>query len=208
VRSFWTICNAIFVACFLITGTLQDAFAAKQKICINKKGKMIVKRRCRKTDTTLNLEVLNNLIVLQSQTISQGPAGPKGDKGDQGPKGATGSQGPAGPKGDTGATGATGLQGPQGEQGDPSILGLQLVLADTACDSTTTKSKAAHCPAGHSMVAGSVGITDCFNLPLDGPVALQFSGFNLFNGWYGRARETEAYSGNWKIRVITFCYPD
>ncbi|HEX8086916.1 MAG TPA: hypothetical protein VF529_21710 [Solirubrobacteraceae bacterium] len=82
--------------------------------CVDKRGKVRVKNRCRRGERRIRLVAL---------PAERGPQGPKGDKGDPGPAG------PTGPTGATGATGATGESGTGG--GTTYSAGGGLDLAGT-----------------------------------------------------------------------------
>jgi len=83
-----------------------------------------------------------------------GATGPKGDTGPQGPIGLTGAAGPTGPKGDTGPQGPIGLTGPAGPAGQSPTFSIVRVTNSTPIDVNETKSIAAVCPVGKSLVGG------------------------------------------------------
>lgn len=83
-----------------------------------------------------------------------GATGPKGDTGPAGPIGLTGAAGPTGPKGDTGPQGPIGLTGPAGPAGQSPTFSIVRVTNSTPTDTTETKTIAAVCPVGKSLVGG------------------------------------------------------
>lgn len=65
-----------------------------------------------------NIDIdLQQLDILNVDSVLTGPQGPQGPEGPQGPAGPQGPQGPAGPVGPQGETGARGVQGEQGPAG-------------------------------------------------------------------------------------------
>jgi hypothetical protein len=153
----------------------------------------------------------------------------------RGPRGAQGVAGPAGAQGQQGIQGETGPQGPAGLNGadftltDGSIgtaqiadgsvtasklapgtltvsgLAVQIVVAETADDSTSPKNAAAGCPLGKTVVGGGAAATDELGIPYDGPVALSFSNAFIGNSWRGRAYETTGTADSWRLTVYAFC---
>jgi hypothetical protein len=87
----------------------------------------------------------------KGDTGPQGPQGEKGDTGDTGPQGETGATGPQGPQGETGSQGETGPQGPVGPAG---VVGFTVRTAETATNTTTSKSVTASCIAGEVATGG------------------------------------------------------
>lgn len=134
---------------FFTVATTSNAFAAnrKQKICLSEDGQLIVKKRCKKVETTLNLQEL---------TTTLGATGPVGPAGPQGAQGAQGETGPQGVKGDTGDAGP---QGPQGETGLPASMDVTPVYA--VYNNVSIAAGENHlvfggfCPTGQFSIAGS-----------------------------------------------------
>jgi len=78
-------------------------------------------------DYKMEVYVIEQLPVLESeklQVIHDGPPGPQGPKGLDGAPGPQGPQGPPGPKGLDGAPGLQGPPGPKGLDGAPGLDGL------------------------------------------------------------------------------------
>ncbi len=101
------------LAFFTLVALPTISFAAAGKVCLEKEtGELKVRRKCRSTETLVNVDSLNT-IGLNSVVGPQGP---------QGPQGAQGPQGPAGPQGPKGATGATGAKGDTGAAGPTRLL--------------------------------------------------------------------------------------
>jgi len=118
------LCIFLAVLTFVTAGFIPNsAFAAKKfKLCLNPDtGKIIAKRKCKKTEQEVNLSFLQDFTV----ATVQGVQGLKGDQGDAGPaglQGTTGDSGAQGSQGDPGPQGNQGIQGPQGPAGDSRIL--------------------------------------------------------------------------------------
>jgi len=141
-----------------------------------------------------------------------GAIGPKGDTGAQGPAGGPGPQGDAGPKGDPGPQGAVGPQGVQGPQGNPGpqgvagISGYQIVIANSADDSSQAKSLGAQCPAGKHLLGGGVTVSPFTGSVIGSPpIAIRESApFGDFY-WQVTAVETEPYASNWSLQAYAIC---
>jgi len=158
--------------------------------------------------------------------------GPRGLAGQAGPQGAQGAQGAQGEPGEQGAQGPAGLSGvggggftlTDGSIGTAAIadgsitqsklaagaltvsgLSTQIVVAETADDSTSPKTIAAGCPLGKTVIGGGAAATDQLGIPFNGPVALSFSNAFIGNSWRGRAYETSATSGTWRLTVYAIC---
>jgi hypothetical protein len=158
--------------------------------------------------------------------------GPRGLSGPQGLSGQRGAQGEPGIQGETGPQGPAGLSAVDGggftltdgsvgaaHIADGSItasklapgaltvsgLAVQLVVAETADDSTSPKNIAAGCPLGKTLVGGGGGAYDGLGVPFNGPVALSFSNAFIGNSWRARAYETTATSGTWRLTVYAYC---
>lgn len=112
--------SAVMCLSFIIPDT---AYAAKQKVCVKKDGRVVIKRKCRarRNETRFNLSVLTNTI--QGAEGKQGEPGPKGDTGAPGPKGDTGASGPKGDPGAPGSKGEPGIKGPPGADGVLGVYG-------------------------------------------------------------------------------------
>lgn len=110
-------------------------FAAAGSVCVsNSTGVFKVRKRCRKTETRLNVESLNSIGL--SSVV--GPQGPQGPAGPQGAKGATGA---TGPKGDTGDTGPQGLLNVSScyEKSGPLSLFLPAPSSTAQCNNINTQ---------------------------------------------------------------------
>lgn len=157
----------------------------------------------------------------------------KGPRGLVGPAGASGPQGPQGAQGETGPQGPAGVSGGGGEGGTtlgpssvgsehiaagsittdklaPGVLGVnglqtQIVVAESAADSTTPKNVAAGCPGDKMLIGGGAGVVEGLGVPFTGPVALSFSNAFIGNSWRARAYETSATASNWRLTVYAYC---
>ena len=191
----------------------KSAKSTQIKACYAKKtGDLRVikgKKRCRRSERALKWN----------------KKGPRGARGAAGPVGAQGPAGPTGPTGPQGDAGATGLQGPPGVDGasaavaDGSItaaklapgaltiagLSTEIVVAETADDSSSPKNIAAGCPLGKTIVGGGAGAYDGLGIPFDGPVALSFSNAFIGGSWRARAYETSATAGTWRLTAYAIC---
>jgi hypothetical protein len=86
-----------------------------------------------------------------------------------------------------------------------SKLGLASNTATTATNSTSPKSQSVNCPAGTTVIGGSVTIDDGSGGD-PGPVALSGSGLGGFlNGWHASAYESSAIPGDWELVVTALC---
>ncbi len=112
----------------------------------------------------------------------------------QGPAGATGATGPAGA---TGATGSTGATGPTGSAG---LSGFQVVVVDTAHDTTPYKQLSVPCPSGKTLIGGGAGI---FWLTGSTTRPKLISSFMFGGGWYGEGESPNAQL--WWIQVQAIC---
>jgi len=153
----------------------------------------------------------------------RGVAGPQGTQGTAGAQGAKGDQGPQGPAGLSGVDGG-GFALTDGSIGTAAIadgsitkaklaagalsvsgLGIQIVVAESPADSTATKTVAAGCPLGKTLVGGGAGAVEGLGVPFTGPVALTFSNAFIGNSWRARAYETDPTSSNWRLTVYAYC---
>ena len=83
-----------------------------------------------------------------------------------------------------------------------------IVWATTATGLDQPKSQSAECPAGTTVIAGSVTIDDGSGGD-PGAVALSGSGVGGFlNGWHGSAYETSAVPRDWELVVTALCVRD
>ncbi|RIK36815.1 MAG: hypothetical protein DCC55_26145 [Chloroflexi bacterium] len=167
----------------------------------------------------------------KGDTGPAGPAGPQGEKGNTGPagpvgpKGDTGAAGPAGPKGEqgdpgpTGPMGPPGLPGPQGlpgpmgpagAPGTPGISGYELLVGETAFDSSTVKTLSLRCPAGKYTLGGGAQTFVSLGDPNrdSAPVVLTTSmpePIVGLEGWFARSNEVAPYTHNWNMTVYVVC---
>ena len=120
---------------------------------------------------------------------SVGVAGPVG------PQGPAGPAGPQGPKGDRGDKGSTGPSGP------PGLSGYQIVTADSAADSTSSKRLEPQCPEGMRAIGGGA----LYNPP-DGPIDVEFDLPDIGGrSWIAQAHETTAFASNWQLHARVIC---
>ncbi|MCB0331396.1 MAG: hypothetical protein KDD70_17115 [Bdellovibrionales bacterium] len=89
----------IGISLFVITS--PAAHAATKNVCQSATGDLLVRRRCKGTETQLSLTGLFS---------STGIPGPAGAAGAHGPAGVAGDQGAKGPIGSTGPTGSLGVE--------------------------------------------------------------------------------------------------
>jgi hypothetical protein len=156
----------------------------------------------------------------------RGLSGPQGGSGPRGAQGEPGIQGEAGPQGPAGLSGAEGggvtlTDGSIGTThiADGSItasklapgaltvsgLAVQIVVAETADDSTSPKNVAAGCPLGKTLVGGGAAASDQLGIPYAGPVALSFSNAFIGNSWRARAYETTSTADTWRLTAYAYC---
>jgi hypothetical protein len=102
---------------------------------------------------------------------------------------------PPGPRGETGA------QGPQGPKGSPGTSGRQVVKADSALSSASSKSVTAACPAGKKALGGGVEVSG------DGRDRVSVTGSVPAGdaGWQARAVELLSTSAPWQLHVYAVC---
>ena len=117
------------------------------------------------------------------------PAGPQGPAGAQG---KAGPPGPAGPQGTPGDQGPQGASGPAGPPGPPGVSGMSVVSAETAYNSSFSKTATATCPIGKRIVGagyevvGAVGevVVGAIRYPSSTSVAIDAyegpTGYDLF----------------------------
>lgn len=148
-----------------------------------------------------------------------GPAGPQGEKGDTGaagpagPKGEQGDPGPTGPMGPPGLPGPQGLPGPMGPAGapgTPGISGYELLVGETAFDSSTVKTLSLRCPAGKYTLGGGAQTFVSLGDPNrdSAPVVLTTSmpePIVGLEGWFARSNEVAPYTHNWNMTVYVVC---
>jgi hypothetical protein len=133
----------------------------------------------------------------------QGPPGPRGLPGLRGPKGAPGSVGQA-VIGDGTIT--------TSKLADASVteekLGLRTAVSFTGANDTASKTAAAECPPGTSIISGAVEVVDQNGSPLNGVAAISYSGPIVWSGqyWEGAAYSTGG-SPVYGLDVIAFCMP-
>ena len=142
----------------------------------------------------------------------------RGPQGRPGPRGLPGLRGLPGPRGPKGATGPVG----QAVIGDGTIttskladasvnqekLGLRTADSFTGVNNTASKTAAAECPPGTSIISGAVEVVDQNGSPLNGVAAISYSGPIVWSGqyWEGAAYSTVG-SPTWGLNVIAFCMP-
>lgn len=135
-----------------------------------------------------------------------GPQGPQGDTGAQGPQGDTGAQGPQGgtgpqgPKGDTGVQGPkgdTGTQGPQGATGPRGGLSnVQVVHATgTPGPNSVFATVFVNCPAGTTLTGGGGAIQGLVGDGVNGPRMIRNQPFNP-NQWIVSAVSPDEWRTN------------
>lgn len=112
----------LFATLCLILFCTKSALCAPQVVCAKSSGKFVVRKKCVKGETPVNLALLASSVQGQTLPGTEGLQGPKGDQGAQGLKGDPGSQGSQGPQG---PQGPQGIQGPQGQQGIQGVQGQQ-----------------------------------------------------------------------------------
>ena len=181
---------ALFIA-------LGGASYAAIKVPANSVGTKQVKNRAI-TQRKLDPKVLTSL---------HGARGLPGSPGVQGPQGLQGPKGDAGPAGagalSDGAVTTSKLANSSVTQ---AKLGLTTVLAMSSVDSFANKAELATCPAGTSVIGGSVEVVDQSHHLINGVAAVSFSGPVTFSGqyWEGAAYRT-AGSASYGLDVIAFC---
>jgi hypothetical protein len=110
-----------------------------------------------------------------------------------------GGQFPAGPQGLQGPQGEQGLQGPQGPAG---LSNLQIVVGQSANNSTTTKHATANCPAGKRVVGGGGWV-------LSGGVWTNAIGivgsYPNVSSFVVVGHELAAFAPNWQVTARAVC---
>jgi hypothetical protein len=165
------------------------------------------------TETTMSKITVRPKQVRSTITSLRGATGARGLAGTQGVAGPQGLPGLQGPKGDTGASGAGALADGSitaSKLANSSVtqakLGLTTVLATSSVDSDANKAELATCPAGTSIIGGSVEVVDQSHHVLNGVAAISYTGPLTFSGqyWEGAAYRT-AGSASYGLDVIAFC---
>jgi hypothetical protein len=120
------------------------------------------------------------------------------------PRGRVGPQGPAGPRGPAGVPGAigpAGQTGPAGPMGPPGLSGLETVLANTASNTTNTKTVTAGCPSGKQAVGGGAAVS-----PTNAAdVAITSSYLANSTTWTAAAAELDVTTGTWSLNAVVIC---
>ena len=106
-----------------------------------------------------------------------------------------------------------GTQGPPGPQGPPGVAGLQLVLAESAYDSSSPKAVQVTCPAGKRALSWSFSIAlsdDMYQstapyLEAVGPIDFDAGSGRLPAGWTARAQESGFFPGAWRLTIYAVC---
>lgn len=88
-------------------------------------------------------------------------------------------------------------------------LGIASKIESTASNATDLKGIAAVCPAGTTVISGSVAVVHSAGAPPPDDVAISHNGLAPFlNGWYGAAFEANAVATNWSLQVVAICIRD
>jgi Collagen triple helix repeat (20 copies) len=142
-------------------------------------------------------DVRDSSLLSRDFKPGQLPAGPQGPGGPQGRAGPQGPAGPAGPAGDPGPQGPAGAQGPPGS---PGISGLGVVSAESAYDSSFSKTATATCPigkrvlgAGYEVIAVGEVVVESIRFPSSTSVAID------------AYEAPPGYDLNWKVIAHAKC---
>ena len=111
-------------------------------------------------------------------------------KASQFPGGTAGSAGPAGPPGAAGAAGPAGASG---------VSGYELVMVQSATDSTSPKFVTANCPVGKKAVGGG-SVMNNSGFDIDGHFSYPYG-----NGWRAGFKEDSATAGVWWGQTWVIC---
>ena len=220
----------LLAACLVLTSSSAIAEPKRLALCMDRFGKIIVKRRCLAGESQLDAEAISALTAdtkeagqqgAKGDTGPQGPVGPQGLAGSQGPQGQPGATGPQGSKGDPGpegprgATGPQGIPGPQGIQGVPGtrgetglrgpagFTGYEIVGNEMTLGQNVGGTATVTCPAGKVVLSGGGYVNRAVyqvNMLSSGPLA----DFELsFYGWSATYLNTSDRSV--KVTVYAIC---
>jgi hypothetical protein len=117
-----------------------------------------------------SLKVRNGSLLAEDFKAGQLPAGAKGDKGDK------------------------------GDPGPPGVSAHQIVVADSATNSTDHKLVSASCPAGKRVIGGGAAT--------DPGYAVLWRSYPVFTNsqrWSAGASELAATANNWTLTVYAIC---
>ena len=222
------IINNISFLGFIALGVVSSAYAETKpakdlRVCLNNSnGKIMAKKQCKYTETSLDAEAIAALSGQSKPTAgikgetgavgatgATGPAGPQGATGPQGavgPQGLTGPQGPKGDKGETGAAGAqgpqglTGAQGAQGPQGPIGISGYEIKKTEFSLGAGLWAQVSTACSGGKSVLGGGVDVTRSprkLLVNLSSPV-----NDGATNGWTAAVSNPSTDSGRFVVTAI------
>ncbi|MEO0421350.1 MAG: hypothetical protein AAF184_03380 [Pseudomonadota bacterium] len=109
--------------------------------------------------------------------------------------GCTGPAGPEGPAGPAGAPGAPGA---------PGVAGYEVVVGETALDSTVTKQLQVDCPVGKKALGAGWAVLDPTSAILDGRATYFEPAFDGSH-WLVNAQNRSDFAPDWKLRVRVVC---
>lgn len=108
---------------------------------------------------------------------------------------AAGCAGPAGPPGPAGVAGAAGASG---------VSGYEVVVGETAVDSTVSKQIRVDCPAGKKALGAGWSVLDPTSAILEGEATYSEPAFDGSH-WLTNAKNHSAFARNWKLRLRVIC---
>jgi len=103
-----------------------------------------------------------------------------------------------------GFTGCRGPAGAPGPPGPPGVSGYEVVVGETAVDSTPMKQLRVDCPEGKKAIGAGWSVLDPTGAILDGRVTYFQPAFDGSH-WLVNAQNNSTFAPEWKLRVRVIC---
>ncbi len=110
----------------------------------------------------------------------------------------------AGAAGCAGRVGPLGPAGPAGAAGASGVSGYEVVVGETAVNSTVSKQLRVDCPAGKKALGAGWSVLDSTSAILEGEATYSEPAFDGSH-WLTNAKNHSAFARNWKLRMRVIC---